>query len=319
MNLKVIFTLTVVTLSSFLLSEDYQRITFAAPGTYPEGVAYSETQDLFYVSSVRFGTIGTVDTGGRYKVFYSEPSLRSSFGMKVDSKRNRLWVCIGDPTHSAHSDSTTFKKMARLIAIDLDTRQKVADIDLAPVYTGFHFPNDVTLDGKGNLYITDSFSPVIYRVNELGNPTVLVNHSVFQSRDVGLNGIVYHPDGFLLVAHNSSGGLWKVPLKTSAGISQVNIGTSFPGADGLLLDPQGNLVLVQNKGTDKVFQLASNDQWQSASIARATTADDGLQNPTTLTIKKGKLFVLNAKLNELADGTREPSREFSIQEVMFRP
>ena len=136
--------------------------------------------------------------------------------------------------------------------------------------------------------------------------------------DVGLNGIVVHPDGFLLVAHNTDGAVLKVDLKDPLKIEKVKIPTFFPGADGLAIDELKNLILVQNKGVNKVFKLSSSDGWKTAKITGVTSSTELLQNPTTLSWDKKELYVLNAKINELSDSTIKPSDEFSLQIVAFK-
>ncbi len=294
------------------------RIAFTVPGLYPEGVAYNPKNKLFYVGSVTTGTIGSVDQQGNYKPFYQDNSLKSTYGLKVDVKANRLWACVSDANYSKLSDSSTFKKMARIISIDLNTGKKLSDIDLAGVYKGKHFINDMAFDAQGNLYATDSFSPVIYKIDTKGKATVFAESDYFKAMDVGLNGIVCHPQGYLLVNNNSQGALYKVDMKNPKNISRVKVKNFFPGSDGMLLD--GNqLYLIQNKGVDKVFQLSSQDQWATAEVDASTAAEDRFQQPSTGTQADGKLYVLNSKMNELADPVKRPSKEFSIQLVELKP
>jgi hypothetical protein len=134
---------------------------------------------------------------------------------------------------------------------------------------------------------------------------------------VGLNGIVYHPDGFILVAHNTNGEVLKIDLKDPTKIQKVKIPVFFPGADGLTIDDQKNLILVQNKGVNKVFKLSSIDGWKTATVSGVTSSTEQFQNPTTLAWNKKELFVLNAKINELSDSSMRPSDEFSFQQVTF--
>lgn len=296
-----------------------ERIVFHAPVMYPEGVAYHSQQKLFYVSSVKTGTIGSVDAAGMYKKIYEDSLLKSSYGMKVDNKNNRLLVCISDGNYSKFSTPATYKKMARLIAVDLATGTKKWDVNLDKLYAGNHFANDLTLDEKGNIYITDSYSPVIYKVDAAGKATVFAESEWFRSEDVGLNGIIYHPQGYLLVAHNTNGALFKVDIKNPKSISKVKLKTFFPGADGLLWASPNNLVLVQNKGVNKAFQLSSSDNWMSAEVKASTAAADRFQYPTTATLQDGRVWLLNAKLNEITDSSMSPSKEFSLQLARFQP
>ncbi len=296
-----------------------ERIDFNAPVAYPEGVTYHPEKKLFYISSVKTGTIGSVDENGSYKELYKDTMLKSSFGLKIDAQNNRLLICISDPNYSRFSTPATFKKMARVTAIDLATHKKVMDVDLAKLHPGNHFANDITMDDRGNAYVTDSFSPLIYRINPAGQASIFAESDLFKSEDVGLNGIVYHPNNYLLAAHNTNGAIIKVDIKDPKKISIVKIQTLFPGADGLLWASRDKLVLIQNKGVDKAFQITSEDNWMSAEVIAATATEDRFQYPTTATLQDDKIWVLNAKLNENTDSSITPSKEFSLQLVKFRP
>lgn len=295
------------------------RITFKAPMKYPEGVAYNDKTNTFYVSSVKDATIGTVDAAGNYKAFYQDKDLKSSYGMKVNAAKNQLWVCTGDANYSDYADTQTHKKMIRLITIDLSSGKKVQDINLSKLYNGKHFANDLAFDDKGNAYITDSYSPVIYKVDAQGKASVFAENELFKGEDVGLNGITYHPQGFLLTVNNATGAILKVDINNPAMVTKVKIDQLFPGADGLLWDGQGNLVLIQNESLDKANQIASTDGWTTAKIKAATSILDRFQYPTTGILRGDKIYLLNAKLNELNDPTKKPSEEFSLQQVVFKP
>ena len=294
------------------------RITFKAPKVYPEGVAYNAKTRTFYVSSVKDPTLGSVDAAGNYKPFYQDKALKSSYGMKVNASQNQLWVCTGDANYSDYSDSDNYKKMIRLIAVDLSSGKKVQDINLSKLYNGKHFANDLAFDDKGSAYITDSYSPVIYKIDAQGKASVFAENEMFKGKDIGLNGIAYNPQGYLITVNNGNGDILKVDLANPKMVTKVKIDNLFPGADGLLWDAQGNLILIQNKGVDKAYQIASTDGWQTAKIKAATSITDRFQNPTTGVMQGGKIYLLNAKLNELTDPTKKPSDEFSLQQVVFK-
>lgn len=138
--------------------------------------------------------------------------------------------------------------------------------------------NDMTLDDKGNLYITDSKAHVIYKIDAKGVHTVFMDYSAFGVAGVGLNGITYHPDGYLLVSHNVNRDLWKVPVDNPTRVSKVIIHDFFPGANGLHLDENNNLILIHHykrKG-DTEFHLTSVDHWKSARVIARTQIVDQL-------------------------------------------
>ena len=101
-------------------------------------------------------------------------------------------------------------------------------------------------------------------------------------------------------------------------VNVVKIETFFPGADGLLWNVKGELLLIQNKGVDKIYSISSTDNWESAIITAGTIAEDRFQNPTIGVLANGKIYALNAKLNEITDSSKTPSKEFSLQEVQFK-
>lgn len=294
------------------------QIKFTVPGLYPEGVAANEKQNVFYVSSVTTGTIGKVDLNGKYTVLYADSSLKSSFGMKVNATQNKLWVCISDPHHSWYSTPGTYKKMARVISIDLSTGKKIDDIDLGRLKAGNHFANDLAFDDKDNLYITDSYSPCVYKISAAGEASVFATSELFKSEEVGLNGIICHPSGYLMVAHNTSGILYKIDLKNPSNISRIETAFFMPGADGMLLDKQDNIIVIVNKGINRAYRLSSKDNWKSAELLGSTATLDRFNNPTTGFIRSNDIYLLNSKMHELTDSSKNPSKEFSVQLAKFR-
>ena len=93
----------------------------------------------------------------------------------------------------------------------------------------------------------------------------------------------------------------------------------FLGADGLLLNDNNRLTIVVNGGTDKIFQLTSEDNWQTAKLAATTIAADRFTYPATATFADNSIWVMNAKTNELMDSNAIPAKWFAIQKVVLKP
>ncbi|TLV03471.1 DUF6923 family protein [Dyadobacter luticola] len=308
----------VLQLTLFPVFAQTAKIQFEKPGLYPEGVAYNPGDKHFYMGSVTTATIGRVGMDGKYEEVFKDTTLKSTYGMKVSPDNKLLWVCVSDANYSKFTEPATAKKMGRLIAIDISTHKKVQDVDLGNLVEGKHFINDIVFDKQGNLYATDSYNPVIYKIDKAGKASIFAKNDLFKSIDVGLNGIAFHPKGFLVVDNNGSGALLKVDIADPTKVSVIKIKTFFPGADGLLFDPAGNLIVVQNKGVDKIFRLASTDDWATANVTGATAAEDRYQQPSTSTLADNQVYVINSKMNELADPVKRPSKAFSIQKPDFR-
>jgi sugar lactone lactonase YvrE len=295
------------------------RIEFNAPETYPEGIAYDSISDVYFVSSARLGSVGKVTPAGVYSPLINDPSFKSTYGLKIHPDRKRLFVCVSDANYSKFTSPETRKKMARLIGINLITGKKTEDIDLSKLLMGKHFLNDLVFDSQANAYVTDSFSNVIYKVTPDGQASVFADSPMFKTEGIGLNGIVYHPSGYLLTVSSGTGALYKIDISNPQNITKVETEQFFINGDGLLLTANQKLVVVQNGGSDKIYELTSDDNWSSAKLSASTLAADRFTYPSTATMARNKIWIMNAKFSELTDSTSVPSKKFAIQHARLLP
>lgn len=293
-----------------------ERINFTMPQLYAEGIGYNPVSKEFLVSSLHYGVIGAVSMDGKYRQWSRSggEQFMSSFGLKVDAPRGRVLVCVADLGVGERSSEATKHKFSGVAAYDMMTGQLRDFTNLARLLPNDeHFANDLTVDADGNIYVTDSFAPVIYKIDTNNVASVAFNDPRFGGEGIKLNGIVAHPDGYLLAVRMDSGDLYKFNLKTKE-ITQVALPMPMLGGDGLLLDADNNLMLVQNdKGV--VRRLHSADGWKSASLIGST--QNPLSYPTTLTTVNGKTYVLEAKLPELFEAAAPKSDSFDIVAVQF--
>ncbi len=292
-----------------------QNITFNADTLYPEGIAYNSANDMFFVSSLRSGKIGTVDKKGNYKVFINSPEMISAIGINLNKKTNTLLVCSSDPGVSIKTGSATQRKFAKLIGYDATSGKQKFIADLGALNpSGFNFANDVTFDEEGNSYVTNSFSPIIYKIDKEGTPSIFVTSEVWKGEGFSLNGIVYHPDGFLIVAQSNTGNLYKVSLNNPTTIKKIET-EPILGVDGMIFNPKKNELIVISNARQEISQLKSDDNWYSTKKMNSVKSVDTF--PTTGTIVGANYYILNAKLNELFNPTAPKSNSFTIQEVKF--
>ena len=315
---KLFFTLA-VTFAASTIAGITTRIEFEAPEAYPEGIAFDAKANVYYVSSARMGTIGKVTPDGQYSALYKDAGLKSSYGLKMHPDGKRLFACISDANYSKLTSPDTKKKMIRLISIDVRSGKKLSDVDLSGLFNGKHFGNDLTFDNKGNAYVTDSFSNVIYKVDSKGKASLFAQSDMFKTAGVGLNGIAWNPDGYLLVDSSGAGCIFKIEISNPTNITRVKTDKFFLGADGLLMNDKNTLTLVQNGGTNVIYQIQSTDGWKSATVKSATMSGDRFTYPSTATANKKDIWIMNAKFNELNDSTSVPSKKFAIQKAVFQP
>jgi sugar lactone lactonase YvrE len=232
-------------------------------GFIPEGVEYDAENRRILTGSLSEGSIFQIHPDGRVTTAIADPDLVSSVGIEVDSQRNRLLV--------ANSDRAVFEGVgtgqAMLGIYDLSTGSRIAMIDLvgaiedAPADMG-HFANDVAVAADGTAYVTDTFANLVYRVDT--NHQASIFYQPDSAEPLGPNGIVVHPDGYLLVAGGET--LWKVPLDSPNAAAPVALPESIPGQDGLVWMPDGRLAIVSNS-SNRVVALTSSDGWVTAQLA----------------------------------------------------
>lgn len=245
----------------------------------PEGIEYDKNDQTFLLGSLNAGPIIKVDIDGTYKPFTSgEPYPLSTVGLQIDYNNNKLLAAVCNGAELFDGDPNT-RGTSNLRIYNLETGVMEKDINLSSLVpdASAYFANDVAIDGDGNIYITDWYAAVVYKVDSDGNPTVFwQNNTGIPS---GANGIDFHPDGYLLVSLvsvNEQGlyadfGLVKVPVNNPEAATLVDLsGTSYTGFDGMVLKPNGNVIGVTNNGTspggNMLVELSGKNGWESAEI-----------------------------------------------------
>jgi sugar lactone lactonase YvrE len=273
-----------------------ERTSFTASRLYPEGIAYAPSLNKFVVTSLTQGKVGTVDVNGTYTDLFSDPQLISTQGVKVFN--DRIYVCNAAQGIADKTTATATMRTAGLFVYNIGTRQIERRTDLAALLpNASHLANDVAIDAQGVAYVTDSFSPVIYRVAADGTPSILVNNPVLgvPAGQFGLNGIVVHPGNYLIVVVASTGKLYKIDLANSNTITEVTGFAPVTGGDGMVLI-NDDLYVVNNR--NQVTQLRGASNWATASVVKTDAV--GYDQATTNTVINGQIYTLNARIGEVS-------------------
>ena len=255
-------------------------------GFIPEGVEYDTANRRLLAGSLSEGSIFQIQNDGRLTTMVSDPELVSSVGIEADEPRARLLV--------ANSDRAVFEGgvagQAKLGVYDLTTGERIAMVDLAAALAdapadAAYFANDVAVGDDGTAYVTDTRMNVIYRVGVDYEASVLSRFEPMEG--LGLNGIVYHPSGYLLVAGGAT--LWKVPVDDPAGATQVTLPEAVPGQDGMVWTADGLLAIVSNSD-NRVVALTSTDEWATAELAGIGTYET---QATTAAVVDDEIYVVH--------------------------
>lgn len=274
-----------------------EEIVIEAPGILPEGVEYDAEGGRFLIGSLTEGTIREVLADGTTSEWVVDEELIASVGIHIDKVNNLLLVCNADSSVFFDPEA---RGLAALAAYDLETGERVYYVDMSDlVESGQNFANDVTSDEEGNAYVTNSFAPVIYKVDPEGNAEILIEDERLGSDFFGLNGIEYHPDGYLLAAVAGNVTIYKIPLDDPSAMTEVALSEPF-GVDGMALAPDGTLAAVAFTGDGSVQEIvvvSSEDDWESAEItARVETTGEA----TTLALYEETVYYINAYLSNPA-------------------
>lgn len=264
-------------------------IEYEAPGLMPEGIEYDAEREVFLVGSLTQGNISTITMDGEIETFIEDEDLMSSIGIHIDAGSNRLLV--------ANSNSTD-RDTAQLAAYDLETGERLFLADMKPIYESeSYFANDVTADTDGNAYVTNSFAPVIYKITPEGESSVFIESELLSAPGFALNGIDYHPDGYLLAAVAGTGSIFKIPVDDPEAITQVELPTTV-GIDGMVITPSMQVVAIgrladpdSGENIQAVTVLTSDDDWASAEVSEVIATDG---NATTVVMVDDVAYYVKA-------------------------
>jgi sugar lactone lactonase YvrE len=289
------------------------KIEVKQAGMFPEGIEWDAKGGRFLLSSLSGQGISAVTDDGMVTPFAEAENSLSIVGLHIDKANNRLLADYSDASIFSSPDATG---QAALGIYDLETGDLINFVDLASLHDGRHFANDVTVDADGNAYVTDSFSPVIYKITPDGEASVFIEDERLGDPNFGLNGIDFHPDGYLLATVGGNASLWKIPVDDPTTLSQVELSEPF-GADGMILDDDGNLIAVAmvtgDDGTQhqEIISVSSADDWATATIDKRFET----QGATTVTIRDGAVYAIYPHLDEL--GSNPPPDTFEIARIDF--
>lgn len=215
-----------------------------------------------FLASTFFGTgVAEVRAGeAEERVVLADPDAagRVALGLAIDAPRRRLLL--------VYADRLPRKGYAALGAYDLGSWRRIflTRLDVPGDST---MPDDVAADEDGNAYVTDCSGNKIWKVSPDGAVLGVIKNATFVQRPgslhnlVGLNGIVYHPNGYLLVIHTSGGDLFKVDPKTET-VRVVKVQGSLRRGDGLELLSPTRLAVAGPPNR----LLESSDEWETASV-----------------------------------------------------
>lgn len=296
-------------------------ITVDGVAQNPEGIEYNTANNTFFLSSLNAGPIIKVNLDGTYTPFTSgEPFPLSSAGLQIDAQNNRLLATGFNGMELMDEDPTT-KGVAFLRIYNLESGAFEKDVNLSALAPNadMYFANDIAVDTDGNVYITDWYANVIYKVDTEGNASLFWENNTGKAG--GPNGIDFHKDGYLLVSLvrvNEKGlyddfALARISVKNPESTRLVEFeNNGFTGFDGMVLTHEGKVVGVTNDGKtpggNTLVELSTNNGWENATIEHTQSITP---STTVATTPGGKNYVINQDFLDSFGTT------WKIQRILF--
>ena len=181
--------------------------------------------------------------------------------------------------------------------------------------------NDLTFDKAGNVYVSDSFRGAVWKTGPSGGAGAQwVQDSLLVPNGVppfGANGLRFDEgEKNLFVANTSNDTIVRVPVDSDGGAGVPTVFTnSVSGADGLLVDAEGNLWVCANQA-DEIVVIDKSGK----AIAKLGDFDGvraGLPShllfPASLRFHGDDLLVTNLSLNSHLFGFTTVDTDWSAQ------
>lgn len=283
----------------------------ANPDIFPEGVA--ARGDTFYVGSTTDGTVyrGDVDGGAATPFLLAGQDGRTSaVGMKVDG---RTLLVAGGAT-------------GRVFAYDTRTGELTGTWTVADPTDPANptFLNDLIVTRRGDVYVTDSRRPVLYRIDRDERRTdgvaaleVFLSFAgtpVQYGPGFNIGGIAASPDGrTLLLSQSNARALFRVSLRDRS-VTAVDLGGEPVGGDGLVLVGRDTLYAIERQGEVGYVVTIDLDRDLASGTLVGRATHPSFNDPTTAALVGRSLLVVNSQFGERNAGV-PPTPPFTVSRV----
>lgn len=305
---------------SFTVEAAAQKVeSIPVPGmkAFPESIT-STSDGALFVGRIGDGGIVRGNPRTAESTVFVQPGSsgsRSILGVFAEEASSTLWACSNDLS-ALGGPATGNDTGSVLKSFDLNTGDPKRSFSLPGPHA---FCNDITVDGKGSVYVTDSANPTILKLSP-GAATfeVFAQDSAFSPPQggAGLDGIAFGSDGNLYLTLYTAGALLRVEVKDGkAGrVTKLSGNRHLQFPDALRALPNNSFLLIEGSGgLDRV--VVRGDAFS------VTTIHDGFVTPTSVARIGTTAWVSEGQLTFFFDPSKKnlsPSLPFRIYAVPLR-
>jgi hypothetical protein len=261
---------------------------------FPEGVTVT-SDGTFFVGSMFEGCIMRALPGSFHMEPFIEPGangLVSVLGLWADEVNNTLWACSSD----AGNGRLTGRAPVGIKAFHLQTGAPIASYD----FPGGGFANDLTIDARGNLYVTDSWSPRIFRLLPGGSTLEeWINDPLLGVEQWSLNGIDYdHANHVIYTVNQRASQLFRIAIEPdgSAGaVTLMQTTLELRRPDGLKVIGPNTLAASEGGAGGMAVITVEGD------VANVRRVPAGLDSVTTFAFYGGNAWVVEGQADHFWD------------------
>lgn len=287
--------------------------TLAERDLIPEGIAYDEKEDAFYVGSIFKHKIVRVTRGGKAEDFTAsgQDGLMNVLGMKVDAARRLLWVCVSSGPRAKEREGA-----AAVFKYDLRSRRLVKKYERHSAEQK-HLFNDIVISRAGDVFLTDSLNGGVWMI---GHDADALEPFTNAGTFIYPNGIALTGDKrYLFVA--DARGIHRLDLKNQRTEPLKHADTiSLAGFDGLYWH-EGGLLGVQNGfNPERIVRVTLNQTLDRTENLTVLEANNPLfEIPTTGALARGGFYyIANSQLRALNEQEEIPAPDKLKAAVVLR-
>lgn len=309
-------------------SNSAEFISLKGDSFFPEGILGLKNGDLL-VGGFGDGSIQRINKQKELS-YFSEPGQNGmviAVGMAVDEKNNRLWVA------NFNFKTKTGRPGSNLKVFDLKSFKLIKTIP-EDFMDGVFF-NEIAIDEKANVYVTNTFGPQIFTANfESESASLFVESDLFinpaPDQPFDLNGLAITPDNDYLIASvmdrlDAGGGrLVRINLSTKE-VKTITLEggqavEAFAGSDGMFFHGDTLYMVNVYAKAGAIITAGFTKDYSVATLHLHLENNTIYDRPTASALVNGRLYTVNSQLNHIIDDgdgelNTRPSLPFKIVSV----